>query len=252
MDKGIASPIIERRQWTEQLCSLRFPAPPGSHFIAGQFIRVGLDLKQELEDKFIARPYSLVNSPDSDIWEIYFNRVPEGPLSTALFNSDVDDKVWLHPHANGFFTLDEVPKAEQLWLIATGTGIGPYLSMLQTQEPWQDYRQIILIHGIKREADKAYNALIESLQQRYQQQLHVCYSITQQQVAGSLNKRIPQALESGELEQFLGLRLEKQNSQVMLCGNPAMVKEMTQCLIDRGLSKNRRRTPGEITTEIYR
>ncbi len=247
MDKGIASPIIERRQWNKQLCSLRFPAPPDSHFIAGQFIRVGL----ELESKFIARPYSLVNPPDSDVWEIYFNRVPEGPLSTALFNSHVGDKVWLHPHANGFFTLNEVPKAEQLWLIATGTGIGPYLSMLQTQEPWQDYRQIILIHGIKREEDKAYNALIESLQQRYQQ-LHACYSITQQRVSGSLNKRIPQAVESGELEKLLELEIEKQNSQVMLCGNPAMVKEMTQCLIDRGLSKNRRRAPGEITTEIYR
>ncbi len=128
MDKAIESRIIERRQWNEQLCSLRFPAPPTSHFTAGQFIRVGL----ELEGQFVARPYSLVNPPSSDIWEIYFNRVPDGPLSTALFYSDINDKVWLHPHANGFFTLDEVPQAEQLWLIATGTAIVPYLSMLQT------------------------------------------------------------------------------------------------------------------------
>ena len=105
-------------------------------FTAGQFIRVGIDL----EDGRVGRPYSLVNPPNERHLEIFFNVVPEGPLSSRLAALEPGDSLWLTDAANGFLTLDEVPdNARDLWMLATGTGVGPFLSMLQTGQPWQRF-----------------------------------------------------------------------------------------------------------------
>jgi ferredoxin--NADP+ reductase len=252
MDQGQPCTILQRQQWTTDLCTLWFQPPANHQFQAGQFIRVGLEVDSAGEREFIARPYSLVNAPTDDRWEIYFNRVPGGPLSTPLFELQEGDTLWATGQGNGFFTLDEVPPAQQLWLIATGTGIGPFLSILQTPQPWQTYQQIVLVHGIKQLVDKTYSALLAQLQSQYPGRLQVLYTITREAVVGAYPQRVTEALTSGWLEDITGLRIEADQSQVMLCGHPDMVKEMTGLLQIRGLAKNRRRAPGQITSEIYR
>lgn len=252
MDKGQSCTILQRQQWTEDLCTLWFEPPVNHQFQAGQFIRVGLEVDVDGKREFIARPYSLVNAPHDDRWEIYFNRVPEGPLSRPLFDLQEGDQLWATNQGNGFFTLDEVPVAKHLWLIATGTGIGPFLSILQTPQPWQNYQHIVLVHGIKHLADKTYSALLSQLQSQYPERLQVLYSITREAVVGAYPQRVTEALTSGWLEELSGLSISAKQSQVMLCGHPDMVREMTGLLQTRGLAKNRRRAPGQITSEIYR
>ena len=126
MTDWLTGTIIERRQWTDDLFSLRFEAPL-AEFKAGQFVRIALDIDGER----VGRPYSLVNAPHEPFLEIYFNIVKGGPLSPRLAALEPGATLWLSNTANGFMILDEIPEARYLWLLATGTGIGPFLSILK-------------------------------------------------------------------------------------------------------------------------
>jgi len=247
MNNWIESEVTHNRHWTPELCSLHIATelPP---FEAGQFIRIALDIDGER----IARPYSLVNPPDTPLAEIYFNRVPNGPLSTRLFELAEGDRLWLSDSAAGFFVLSELPAAKHLWLLATGTGIGPYLSILQTPMPWQRFEKIVLVHGIKQARDQSYLMLIEGLVQENPQQLVYVPAITREPGAGLLQCRITEALTTGQLEQVAQLQISAQDSQVMICGNPGFVAETLTLLQARGLRKNLRSVPGQITREIYK
>ena len=246
MTEWIKGRVTANRRWNAQLCSLQIqaPLPP---FEAGQFVRLGLEVDGEL----LARPYSLVNPPGTSEAEIYFNLVPGGPLSHRLFNLRPGEPLQLSARAAGFFTLAEVPAAKHLWLLATGTGIGPYLSMLRTPAPWQRFERIILVHGVKRADDLAYSKLRDRWRRERPNQLCQLNAVTTEPSAGDLPCRITQALTSGLLEDRAGLQLQPQDSQVMLCGNPTMVADCLEALTAKGLHKNLRRKPGEITREVY-
>ena len=122
--------VIENVQWNERLFSLKIKAPL-ANFKAGQFVRVGL----EIDGEVLARPYSLVNSPDEDYLEIYFNIVPEGPLSPLLAKLEAGDTIKVAEKTAGFLVVDEVPEIKNLWMMATGTAIGPFLAILKTELP---------------------------------------------------------------------------------------------------------------------
>lgn len=238
--------IVERKQWTEGLFSLRFDAPLGA-FKAGQFIRVALDVDGER----IGRPYSLVNAPHEPLLEIYFNVVSGGPLSPRLATLQPGDTLWIANGANGFLVLDEIPPARHLWLLATGTGIGPFLSILKTDAPWDRFERIVLGHSVGYASELAYRDLIESLQAGHDDQLKYLRLVTREAVPDTLHARIPALLASGALEQRAGIALTADASHVMLCGNSAMITDVTEELTKRGMRRHRRREPGHITTEKY-
>lgn len=238
--------IVERKQWTEDLFSLRLEAPLGP-FKAGQFIRVALDIDGER----VGRPYSLVNAPDEPLLEIYFNVVKGGPLSPRLAQLKPGDGLWIANSVNGFLTLDEIPPARNLWLLATGTGIGPFLSILKTAGPWTRFEHIVLGHSVGYAGELAYRELIESLQAHHGEQLRYLRVVTREAVADALCQRFPAALTSGELERAAGVALTADCSHVMLCGNSAMITDVTEELAKRAMRRHRRREPGHITTEKY-
>lgn len=246
MSHWLTGTVVERHQWNNRLCSLRLhldlPAVE-----AGQFIQLGL----EIHGKAVTRPYSLVNAPGKNIQEIFFNRVADGLLSPRLFQLQVGDKVISSPKAGGFFVLSQVPAAQQLWLCATGTGLGPFLSMLHTVDPWESFEQVILIHGIRDHSEMAYHKELEHIQQLHSQQFHYFYSVTRQPDTPHFIQHIPDLLLSNEIENSLGLALTANNAQVMLCGNTGMVNNCLSVLMERGLKRNQRRDPGQISIEIY-
>src|SRR6478735_5259208 len=126
--------VLAQTRWTDRLLSLRIDIPKGAAalpFEAGQFARLALDIGGER----IARPYSFVNAPGSAPLEFYYAIVPEGPLSPRLANLSAGDRVYVAPNPAGFLVLSEVPEATNLWLLATGTGVGPFLSILRTETP---------------------------------------------------------------------------------------------------------------------
>src|ERR1039457_5753490 len=123
MAQWITGHVVGNRQWSERLYSLRVDAEI-EPFVAGQFIKLGLQIGGEI----VGRPYSLVNPPHERPLEFYFIALPDGPLSPALAALQPGDEILVAPHANGFLILAEIPQARHLWLISTGTGIGPSLS----------------------------------------------------------------------------------------------------------------------------
>ena len=195
MTDWLQGTIIERRQWTDDLFSLRFEAPL-AEFKAGQFVRIALDIDGER----VGRPYSLVNAPHEPLLEIYFNIVKGGPLSPRLAALEPGDTLWLSNTANGFMILDEIPEARHLWLLATGTGIGPFLSMFKTDAPWTRFERIVLGHSVQYASELAYRELIESLRTTHGEQLHYVPLVTREAVPGALSQRIPTTIASGELE----------------------------------------------------
>lgn len=220
----------------------------GPEFVAGQFVRVGVDV----EDQRVGRPYSLVNPPHEPLLEIFFNTVPEGPLSNRLAALEQGDEIWLTDAANGLLTLDQVPEqTRDLWMLATGTGVGPFLSMLQTDEPWRRFDRVVLGYGVRFLENQGYRDLISSLQRSHPEMFRFVPFVTGETVDGALNCRIPASLADRSLENHVGMDLSAERSHVMLCGHSEMISEVVELLEQRGMKRHRRRDPGHISTEKY-
>lgn len=245
MAQWLTGTVIENKRWNDQLFSIRVEAPPFD-FIAGQFVRLGLPGAE----KRIQRAYSLVNSPQDPILDFLVTAVPEGELSPRLDLLQPGDTAEVSQPPSGFFVLNEIPDGETLWLISTGTGIGPYLSMLGTELPWQRFSKIILVHGVRHVHDLCYQEHIQRWQHEHPEQLIYQPVVTREAHFGALQARIPALIASGELEQQVGVPLD-QAAQVMLCGNPQMITDAKAALLAKGLDKNLRRKPGNVTVEQY-
>ena len=178
-------------------------------------------------------------------------KLPTTVLSNAMLKLEAGDSIWIKQQANGFFTLGEVPDAKTLWLLGTGTGVAPFFSILNTDEPWQRFEHIVLVHAVRTVADLRYQEIVQSLLKKYGERFRFQAFISREERPGTIHGRIPAAIENGELEKSVDLKLALEDSQIMLCGNPDMVKDSIECLKARGFSKNRRRTPGQITAENY-
>jgi ferredoxin--NADP+ reductase len=238
--------IIENRVWTDTLFSLRVEAPKLA-FQAGQFVRIALDV----EGQQVARAFSFVNPPEDPLLEFYGVIVPEGPLSPRLARLRAGDVLQVASNPAGFLVLREVPDARSLWLLSTGTGIAPFLSMLRTETPWQRFREVVLVHAARHARELTYRDMISALQRERGAALRYVTFVSREAAAGSLAGRIPAAIGDGRLEAAAGARLSAETSQVLLCGNPDMLKDVTAALIARGLRKHRRRAPGHISVESF-
>jgi ferredoxin--NADP+ reductase len=246
MPDWIEGRVTANRQWTERLFSLRFSAAIGN-FKPGQFVRVALELGGEI----VARPYSLVNAPDESEFEIFFNIVPEGPLTPMLAALRQGDVIKVAEKPYGFLTIDEVPAAKHLWMIATGTGVGPFVSILKSEEAWQRFEKVVLVYSVRTAQELAYQDAIAEAGEKYHQQLSFVPLVTREQREGAINKRVTDAIESGELEQQAGISMSPEDSHVMMCGNSAMIADVMELLKSRNMRKHLRREPGHITTEKY-
>ncbi len=242
--KWLAAKVLDNRHWTDTLFSLRVEGP-GLQFEAGQFVRIAMDIDGER----IARPFSFVNPPADPVHEFYGIVVPEGPLSPRLARLQPGDTLYLAPNPAGFLVLSEIPDAETLWLISTGTGIAPFLSILRTEAPWRRFRNVVLVHAVRNAKELVYRDLILEISRK--QKLRYVTFVSREPQPGSLSGRIPAAVHDGRLEQAAGLKIAPESSQVLLCGNPDMLKDATAALVERGLRKHRRRNPGQISVESF-
>ncbi|MFV2054816.1 MAG: ferredoxin--NADP reductase [Thiohalomonadales bacterium] len=253
MATWLQAKIIENRQWCTDLYSLKFALNPGSFkFTAGQFVRIGLDI----EDKLVARPYSLINTPKDAFLEVHFNTVKEGLLSPRLAALKSGDRLQISDRVGGLLTLDEVPDVPHLWLLATGTGVGPFLSMLKTPDPWQRFDKIIMCYSVKTLEKLAYHADFTDLQSQYPGQFHFVPFLTREdisheEISDVINSRITTSIENGKLEKQVGLPLSPGKNHMMLCGNSKMISEVTTLLEARGMVRHSRREPGQIAIEKY-
>jgi ferredoxin/flavodoxin---NADP+ reductase len=246
MSAWLEGKVLENRAWTDTLFSLRVQCPR-LRFEAGQFVRIALDIGGER----IARPFSFVNAPDDPLLEFYGVIVPQGPLSPHLARLKAGDPLLVADNPSGFLVLSEVPAAEDLWLIATGTGIAPFLSILRAGEVWRRYRRVILVHGVRHANELVYQDMIRTFAGAQGNRFAYITTTTREKAPAALQGRIPAAIRDGTLEAAAGAAIAPERSQFMLCGNPDMLKDAAAELAQRGLRKNRRRTPGQITVESF-
>jgi ferredoxin--NADP+ reductase len=245
MSAWLEGRVLEDRHWTETLFSLRVEAPR-LRFTAGQFVRIALDVAGER----VARPFSFVNAPEDPVMEFYGVVVPEGTLSPRLAGLKAGDRLWVADNPAGFLTVAEVPPAEDLWMLATGTGIAPFLSILRTGEPWQKYRRVILVHAARHAKELVYSDLLVELEKEHEDKFKTVKFVSRERAPRTLEGRIPAAIKDGRLEKEAG-PIAPGRSQFMLCGNPQMLKDVTAALAERGLRKHRRRAPGHVTVESF-
>lgn len=250
MAKWVEGRVAGTKRWNERLVSLEVEAPEVT-FVAGQFGRLALPAPAGAKEEMVGRPYSFVNPPDAPRHEFFFNVVPEGPLSPRLAALDAGDPLWLLPNANGFFTIAEVPEAPALWCISTGTGVGPFLSILRTPDPWEKFERVVLVQAVRVASDIAYQDVIAGVEHAHPGTFKYVPVVSREAHPHALPGRIPALIADGRLELRAGLALTADNAHAMLCGNPAMVDDVQGVLAGRGMKRHRRREPGHITLETY-
>nr|WP_314232578.1 ferredoxin--NADP reductase [uncultured Moraxella sp.] len=280
-DKSIRVKVIEVTRWAPTLLSFKVTRPDGFKFTAGQFVRLGIhgkDLQyfaqnhetklitsetQNYEeqgqlvdlDGYVFRAYSVASSPYDEFIEFFSVVIPQGEFTSKVNHIQVGDSLLLNTTPFGYLTLAryQLPLPNDLWLLATGTGLAPFLSILKTIDVWQQYQRIILVYSARTSQELAYQAEIGSIKSIYGDNgaaFVFLPIVTREADYAGEKARIPNLIVSGKLTELVGQKLDKEHSHVMLCGNPQMVEDTKEALKSIGLTMNRR-GEGNIAVENY-
>lgn len=275
-DKSIRVKVIEVTRWAPTLLSFKVTRPDGFKFTAGQFVRLGIhgkDLQYFAQnhetklitsetqgqlvdlDGYVFRAYSVASSPYDEFIEFFSVVIPEGEFTSKVNHIQVGDSLLLNTTPFGYLTLAryQLPLPNDLWLLATGTGLAPFLSILKTIDVWQQYQRIILVYSARTSQELAYQAEIGSIKSIYGDNgaaFVFLPIVTREADYAGEKARIPNLIVSGKLTELVGQKLDKERSHVMLCGNPQMVEDTKEALKSIGLTMNRR-GEGNIAVENY-
>ncbi|WP_166360379.1 ferredoxin--NADP reductase [Pseudomonas akapageensis] len=245
--------ILEVKSLTPGLFTLRTTRDPGFRFRAGQFARLGVT---KADGSVVWRAYSMVSSPFDEHLEFFSIVVPGGEFTSELSRLREGDSLLVDRQAFGYLTLDRFSDGRDLWLLATGTGIAPFLSILQDFEVWEKFQCIKLVYSVREARELAYQDLIAGLTERehfsdYAGKLQFIPTVTREKHPGALHGRITQLIDNGDLEKAAGLELTPEHSRVLLCGNPQMIDDTRQLLKQRGMQLSLSRRPGQVAVENY-
>lgn len=244
--------VLNVRRWSDSLFSFVMTRPAHFRFTAGQFARIGIEVA---DDAPIVRAYSVVSSPFAETLEFFSIVVPEGAFTSRLNSLQVGDKLLLERIPYGYLTLAryQEPTPHDLWLLATGTGLAPFLSILQDFAVWQSYRHIVLAYSVRTIDELAYMHEINNLAATFADEGGASFKfmpVVTRDHSFALHERLPVLIASGQLEQAANLPMNVATSHVMLCGNPQMIDDTRHALKARGLTMNRRGV-GNIAVENY-
>lgn len=182
--------------------------------------------------------------------------MPGGEFTSELSRLQVGDSVLVDRQAFGYLTLDRFVDGRDLWLLSTGTGVAPFLSILQDFEVWEKFERIILVYSAREQKELAYQDLIHQLTTREYLAQHAhkftyVPIVTREVIPGELYGRITTLIERGELEARVGAQLTAEHSRVMLCGNPQMIDDSRKLLKERNMQLSLTRRPGQVAVENY-
>lgn len=247
MSIWIPATIIQIKHWTDRLFSLYMTAEINT-FIPGQFAKI----RTRIQGKFIQRAYSYLSAPSNPNLEFYIVKITSGILTTVLNDLQINDTLMISKESYGNFILNRIPKCIDLWMIASGTGISPYLSILESFDArLNNFVNIILIHAVRYSNNLNYLPKMMKLQNIYKGQLRIQTILSQEHVPNSLYGRVPNLIENSLLEKQIGLNFN-QNSHIMLCGNPQMISDTKNILNKKyGMIVHSHHVSGHITQERY-
>lgn len=238
--------VVANKHRTQNLFSLKIEADLAP-FEAGQYTSIGVDVDGER----VAQPYSILSAPLERPIEFFFYTQLDGQLSARLARLQVGDSVWVQQLAEGSFTLKQVPPGKDLWLLATGTGVAPFLSIIKSTEVWDKFEHVVLVYAVRQWDDIAYSELIEDTKVQYGDRFTFVPFVSREKVEGTIHGHIPASISNGTIERVAGRDLSLKNSQFMLCGNPGMVQDALNALEQRGFVRSVDGQTGHITLEAY-
>lgn len=251
-EKYTAETITELHTWTPNLFSFKTTRDQGYRFVPGQFARLGVMCGTEI----VWRAYSIVSAHYDEFLEFYSIVVPNGKFTSQLSTLKVGDRIFVERKSLGFLTTDRFELGKDLWMLATGTGLAPFMSILYDFKTWEAYENLVLVHSVRSEDELAYQEVIRHFEHSeyfadFASRLHYVQAVTREMVPDTLNARITDLIESGDLERAVGLAIDGDRSRIMICGNPDMVDETRALLTRRGLTVSRRGAPGHLAVENY-
>ncbi|MAY38283.1 MULTISPECIES: ferredoxin--NADP reductase [Spongiibacter] len=241
MSKFIQETVTHIHHWNDSLFSFRTSRQQSLRFENGHFIMIGL----EVEGKPLMRAYSVASANYQPELEFFSIKVPDGPLTSRLQNIQVGDRVIMSTKPTGTLIAGNLKPGKHLYLLGTGTGLAPFLSIIRDPDIYERFEKIILVHGVRHVSELAYQQLIEEAlpQDEYlgdcvREQLIYYPTVTREPYKH--NGRITDLMTSGKL--FLDIGLPKPTSdddRFMLCGSPSMLKDLCRILDERGFTESR-------------
>ena len=252
-DKYTTETITDVRPWTDNLFSFRTTRDRGYRFVPGQFARIGV---RDPETGPVWRAYSIASATYDEHLEFFSVVVPGGAFTSRLSRLKEGDPILVERRSYGFLTTDRFEAGRDLWMLATGTGLAPFLSILHEFQTWEHYENLVLVQSVRTQQELAYEDLIQGFERKeyyaeFAHKLRYVRIVTREPVPGTLRDRVTKLLASGVLEENVGLRLDHERSRIMLCGNPEMVEDSRKLLNARGFRVSRRGDPGHLAVENY-
>lgn len=255
--------ILDKIYWSDTLFSIRVEKPLGYSFIPGQYAKIK-SLQLPEEENITSnhwKSYSIISSPTANYLEFLVTLVFQGEFTPTLYQLNIGDLIELDPRAFGILTSHRLLKNTYLFLIASGSGLGPFISMLNEQSIWEQFSNIILIHSVKYENQLAYYYdLSQYIAPNNKQFIYVPIATRgvspHVHVNGISNdlqfsERISKIILNNGLNSIVNDNISKDNSSYMLCGNPEMVKEVRAILENKQYELAKVKTQGHIAIETY-
>ena len=245
--------VIAVRHWTPRLVSFRTSRAPGFRFTPGHYTRVAL---ADADADLVWRPFSVVSATYDPHLEFVATVVPGGQFSDRLAELHAGAGVRVDKASYGFLTIDHFAPGEDLWLLASGTGLGPFVSILRDPATWAAFRTVVVVHSVRHASELAYRAEIAAIPHEdptaiEPERLKYVPVVTRESCPGALNARIPQLIEGGQLASAAAMSLDPRRSRIMVCGNPDLGLAPRRQLTARDFHVNRRGTPGQLAFENY-
>lgn len=251
MSAFIEERVLSVHHWTDRLFSFTTTRDPALRFSNGHFTMIGL----RVNDKPLLRAYSIVSPNYEEHLEFLSIKVEDGPLTSRLQHIQVGDSIIVGRKPTGTLVVDYLLPGRRLYLLATGTGLAPFMSIVRDPETFEKFEQVILVHGVRTIDELAYHDLIEDhlpkhefLGEMIERQLRYYPTVTREDFRNV--GRIPELIESGKLTSDLGLPpLDPAVDRAMICGSPGMLKDLKQLLEQRGFQEGNTSRPGDFVIE---
>jgi len=243
--------VLSVHHWTDKLFSFTTTRDPGFRFENGQFTMIGLPVN----GRPLLRAYSLVSANHEDTLEFFSIKVQDGPLTSRLQHLKEGDNIIVGRKATGTLLLDNLLPGRYLYLIGTGTGLAPFLSLIKDPETYGRFEKIVLIHGCRQVQELAYGERIthdlpahEFLGESVREQLIYYPTVTREAFRNT--GRITDLIKSEKLFEDIGLEpLDVEQDRVMICGSPEMLRDLKSLLEERGAVEGNHGTPGHFVIE---
>ena len=239
------------RHWTDRLFSFTATRDPGFRFISGQFTMIGLTVN----GKPLMRAYSMCSAHHEDQLEFFSIKVPDGPLTSHLQKIQPGDQILVGGKPTGTLIQQNLLPGKTLYLLGTGTGLAPFISIVKDPETYELYDHIVLAHGCRQIDELGYGEMIvnnllndEFFGEVAREKLLYYPTVTREPFRN--NGRLTALFEQGKLEADLGLpKLNKETDRVMLCGSPQMLDDLQNMLLSRGFREGNHHERGEFVIE---